>query len=377
MLAKTLPGLEEVLSREIKLLGGTKVEPVKRGVKFYGDLGFLYKSNLWLRTALRILVPISQFKVRNEKELYRKVMDINWEDIFDPSQTIVIDATVFSEKFTNSLFIAQKCKDAIADRFREKTGQRPSVNTQNPDVRINVHISRENVNISLDSSGDSLHKRGYRSKVDRAPISEVLAAGILSLTNWDKKSNLIDPMCGSGTFLIEAALMAYNIPPNVFRKNYCFKNWKNYDADLFALIFDKALEKEETFTAKIAGFDKDDFVLRKARKNLRSALMHEQIEISQADFLNFNEDLPESGTLVFNPPYGVKIEADIPNLYREIGDTLKNNFAGYTAWIFTSSQEGIKNIGLKPSKKIKLYNGKLECWLLKYELYSGSRKKSS
>ncbi len=374
MLAKTLPGLEEVLSREIKLLGGTEVEAVKRGVRFKGDLGFLYKSNLWLRTALRILVPISQFKVRNENELYKKVKAIAWEDIFRHSQTFLIDATVFSEKFTNSLFIAQKCKDAIVDRFREKSGLRPSVHTREPDIRINIHISRENVIISLDSSGESLHKRGYRSRVDRAPIGEVLAAGIISLTGWDKKTNLIDPMCGSGTFLIEAALMAYNIPPNVFRKNFCFRHWKNYDQDLFTLIFDKALEKEEAFSAKIIGYDKDEAVMRKARKNLRNALMQEQIEINQADFLNFDQDLPATGTLLFNPPYGIKIEANIPQLYQSIGNTLKRQFPGYTAWIFTSSQEGIKNIGLKPSKKIKLYNGKLECWLLRYDLYSGSRK---
>ncbi|HAD98670.1 MAG TPA: RNA methyltransferase [Cryomorphaceae bacterium] len=376
MLAKTYFGLESVLAKELQLLGARNVKTINRGVSFEGDLGFLYKANLWTRTALRILVPIANFKVRNEDELYKKVKDLDWEDYFEVNKTFVIDANVFARQFKNSLFIAQRVKDGIVDRFRDKTGRRPTVFTKDPDIRINVHISNENVTISLDSSGDSLHKRGYRSEADRAPISEVLAAGILKLTGWDGLRDFIDPMCGSGTLLIEAALMAHNIPPNIFRKNFSFKHWKGYDPELFGLLFDKALEKEKNFHFSIYGFDKEAYVLRKAEKNLRNALMHEQVETAIADFMNFRKpgSFRDTGLVVFNPPYGEKMEADIPALYKGIGDTLKREFAGFEVWVFTSSSEGLKNVGLKPSKKIQLYNGKLESWLVKYDIYKGSKK---
>ncbi|MEQ9262814.1 MAG: THUMP domain-containing protein [Owenweeksia sp.] len=376
MLAKTYFGLEDVLAKELQVLGAQNVKTITRGVTFEGDLGFLYKANLWTRTALRIMVPIARFKIRNEEELYKKIKGIEWEAYFDVQKTFVIDANVFARQYKNSLFIAQRSKDGLVDRFREKTGQRPSVHTREPDIRINVHISNENVTVSLDSSGDSLHKRGYRSEADRAPISEVLAAGILKLTGWDGLQDFIDPMCGSGTFLIEAALIAHNIPPNIFRKNFAFKNWKNFDQELFGLLFDKALEKEKNFHFAIYGYDKVPFVLRKAEKNLRNALMHDQVKIEQADFLTFQkpEAFRGSGLVVFNPPYGEKMEADIPELYKGIGDTFKREFAGFNVWLFTSSSEGLKNVGLKPARKIQLYNGKLESWLVNYEIYQGSRK---
>lgn len=378
MLAKTYSGLEDVLAKELKALGGRNVKKAKRAVTFEGDIGFLYKATLWCRTAVRILVPISRFKIRSEEDLYRKVRGIDWENYFDADKTIVVDTTIFSKRFTHSLFIAQKTKDAIADRFREKTNKRPSVSTEDADIRINVHISNHNVTVSLDGSGESLHKRAYRSSADIAPVSEVLAAGILQLAGWKGDQDFIDPMCGSGTFLIEAALIAYNIPPNIFRKEYAFKHWKNYDSQLFGLIFDKALEKERDFHHHIRGFDKESRVVMKARRNVRNALMKEQIKIDKADFMTLEkpEDLGEKGIILFNPPYGVKMEADIPELYKGIGDTLKNSFQGYTAWIFTSSQEGIKNVGLKPSKKIPLLNGKLESLLVRYDLYEGSKKEA-
>lgn len=377
MVAKTMAGFETILARELKTLGARDVREIKRGVSFTGDLGFLYKANLWLRTALRILVPISEFKIRDEQDLYKRVKNIPWEKYLSSSNTLVIDATVYSKKFKNSLYIAQKSKDAIVDRFREKSKKRPSVDTRNPDIRINVHISNENVSVSLDSSGESLHKRGYRQRADRAPINEVLAAGILMLTGWDGSTNLIDPMCGSGTFLIEGALMAHNIPPNIFRKDFGFKKWKNFDRELHGLIFDKALEKERSFDHKILGFDNDPFVLRKARFNIRKALMTDQIELEEQDIRYFDTALlpDRPNTMIMNPPYGLKIEADIPELYNAIGQSLKHKFQGTEAWVFTSSAQGLKNIGLKPSKKIPLFNGKLESWLVKYELYSGSKKR--
>ncbi len=376
MTAKTLFGLEEVLAKELKQLGAMDVEVITRGVTFKGDMGFMYKANLWLRTAVRILVPIAQFKARDADNMYRKLKDIAWEELFDCDKTIAVSASTFKTIHDNSLFVAQKAKDAIVDRFRDIDGNRPSVDTRNPDVRIDLYLYQENVVVSLDSSGQSLHKRGYR-EADAAPINEVLAAGILKMMDWTGLGNLIDPMCGSGTFLIEGALMAHNIPPGVFRKdNFSFLNWKNFDSDLYELLFEKALEKEKNFHYKILGFDNDSRVLLKAGKNLRSALMEDQIKLEKADITNFNpvKEIPRPGMLIMNPPYGIKLEADIPVLYEGIGRTLKHQFAGYQAWMISPSIEGIKKIGLRPSKKIKLVNGSIECWLLRYDLYEGSKK---
>lgn len=375
---KTLPGLEKILSREIKKLGGRNVVELKRGVEVTGDLGFVYKANLWLRTALRVLVQLKRFQVRDEDHLYKVINKIPWEDYFDITKTIAVDATVFSDRFKNSLYIAQLTKDAIVDRFRENTGRRPSVQLQEPDIRIDIHIQRHFCTVSLDSSGDSLHKRKYRNEVDAAPLSEVLAAGILSLMDFDGSENLIDPMCGSGTFLIEGALKAANIPPNVFRDYYAFKNWNNFDSNLYDLIFKKSLEKEEASEKGFFGFDIDPKVVAKARRNAKNALMDEVIKVQKADFTHWNksEFIPSEGVLIMNPPYDIKMEANIPELYREIGNTLKRSFAGYTAWIFTGSEEGIKSIGLKASKKYLLKNGSLDAWLLRYDLYDGSKKEN-
>ena len=376
MLAKCLAGTEEVLAKELRELGAMDIVRLNRGVRFKGDLGFLYKANLWLRTALRILVPVSDFKARNEEEIYRKVKQLPWEEYFGVEKTILVKANVFAPHIRNSLFLSQRVKDAIADRFREKTGRRPSVSKENPEIVIDIHVAREKVVLSLDSSGSSLHKRGYREETGRAPLSEVLAACILKLAGWDGLKHLVDPMCGSGTFLIEAALMAHNIPPGVFRKDYAFKNWKDFDKDLYQLIFDKALEKEKNFHFSISGFDRDSRAILKSRHNLKKALMIEQVNTEKMDFLSIPEDrdFPTPGLLIINPPYGEKLEADIPELYKGIGDSLKHHFPGYQAWLFTASAEGLKHLGLKASKKIPLKNGKLDCWLVQYELYEGSRK---
>lgn len=372
-------GLEEVLAKELRQLGAMDIKPVKRGVSFVGDTGFMYKANLWLRTALRILMPIKEFKVRNEEEIYRKVKEIAWEDYFELDKTIMVNATIFSRQFTHSLFIAQKVKDAVVDRFRERTGERPSVNTDNPDVRIDIYIHNENVVVSLDSSGHSLHRRGYRKEADVAPINEVLAAGILKLIGWKGMSHFLDPMCGSGTFLIEAAMIAHNIPPGVFREDFAFKNWKSFDSELYTMLFDKSLEKETNFYYSILGFDKDPRVLLKAGRNIKTALMQDQVKIEKADFMDFksSREIKTPGILVFNPPYGIKFEANVPELYEGIGNTLKRDFPGFTAWVFTSSKEGLKHVGLKPSLKIPLMNAKLDSWLVRYDLYEGTRKDKS
>lgn len=379
ILIKTLPGLERVLARETRQLGGREVKEVRRGVVCRGDMGFVYKSNLWLRSAVRVLIEIQRFKVRDENHLYKMVHNIPWEDYFGVEKTIAVDATVFSDRFRNSLFIAQKTKDAIVDRFREREEKRPSVDLQQPDIRINIHIQSHYCTVSLDSSGNSLHKRGYRVEVDRAPMSEVLAAGILALMDWQGQGPLIDPMCGSGTFLTEAALFASNVPVNVFRKYFAFQNWKNYDPELFDTIFQAALQKENQQVPKLWGYDIDPRILAKARRNIKNALMEDVIKVQKRNFLTWSEEheVPAGATVIVNPPYDLKIEADIPELYKGIGDSLKRNFGGCTAWIFTGSAEGLKHIGLKPSKKIALKNAQLDAWLVRYDLYEGSKKRDA
>ena len=376
---KTLPGLERVLAREVRQLGGREVQEVRRGIVCKGDLGFVFKCNLWLRTALRVLVQLDRFQVRDEKNLYKKVYETPWEKYFDSDKTIAIDATVHSDRFRNSLFVAQKTKDGIVDRFRDQSGKRPSVDLKNPDIRINVHIQNHFCTLSLDSSGESLHKRGYRVEVDKAPLSEVLAAGILSLMDWQGKGPLLDPMCGSGTFLTEAALFASNVPVNVFRKQFSFQNWKDYDAALFDTIFESSMKKENRDLPPIYGFDIDPQIGAKARRNVKNALMEDVIKVQKRNFLNWPEDekVAPGTTLIVNPPYDLKLEADIPELYKGIGDSLKQHFSGCTAWVFTASAEGLKHLGLKPTKKIPLKNAKLDSWLVRYDLYEGSKKASN
>lgn len=372
---KTLHGLEDVLAKEVRNLGGGDAKALTRAVVVSGDMGFVYKCNLWLRTALRVLVEVGTFKVTNANELYDGIRKIGWEDLFDADKTISIDATVFSDHFNNSLFVAQKAKDAIADRFRDRRSKRPTVDTHNPQVRIQVHIVKGLAWVSLDSSGESLHKRQYRRAVDRAPLSEVLASGILLLSGWDAKSHLFDPMCGSGTFLTEAALMAHNIPPNIFRKTYAFQHWRNYDEELFHFIFDKALDKEEQYTGRLLGWDTNGTALRKAQANAKSALMQDVIELEPHDFLT--DEPPEMEgpcTIIMNPPYGEKIAVDVDALYGEIGRRLKFHYQGRSAWIFSGSEEGIHKLGLRYGKRHDLFNGKLPCKLLRYDLYPGSRK---
>jgi putative N6-adenine-specific DNA methylase len=373
MLAKTLFGLEEVLEKELMLLGGKNVKKINRGVEFEGDLGFLYKSNLWLRTALRILIPIKNFKIRNEDELYKQAFNIEWEEIFDSNTTFAIDSTVNSDNIRHSQYAALRVKDAIVDRFRKFSDKRPDVDVDRPNIRINLHISREDCTISLDSSGDSLHKRGYKTEINAAPINEVLAAGMIMLTGWNGNSNFIDPMCGSGTILVEAAMIAMNIPANIHRKEFGFENWKNFDSDLFDLIRDKSLDKERNFYHQIIGYDIHFPTVSKARNNIANALLDDVIDVKKADF--FETEKPDGPTLmVFNPPYGERIEAIIPEMYSNIGNTLKNNYQGAEAWLITSDLQGLKHVGLRPSSKIKLFNGKLETRFVKYEMYKGSKK---
>jgi putative N6-adenine-specific DNA methylase len=326
-----------------------------------------------LRTALSVLKPIAHFKVRNEKELYKKVFDINWIEIFNLDQTFSVSSAVNSDQFKHSQYVAFKVKDAIVDRFREDVNDRPNVDKDAPNIRVNVHVNRENVTISLDSSGDSLFKRGYRNETGSAPMNEVLAAGLISLSEWDRKSNFVDPMCGSGTILIEAALMAMNVPPQFMRKNFSFLHWKDFDVELFKTIKDAGLKKMRDTNFKFIGYDLDKNMVNIAQSNIENVALEEYITVERKDF--FTTEKPSGPTFVlFNPPYGERLSINVDDFYKQIGDTLKQNYKGATAWLITSDVDGLKRVGLKTSKRIPIQNGALECKFVKYDLYDGSKK---
>ncbi len=374
MLAKTLYGLEEILAQELRKLGASRVEIGTRNVTFEGDMGFLYKANLCCRTAIKILKPISSFNVFTEADVYKKVYEIPWEQYMDVDGTLSVDATVFSEKFTHSKYIALKTKDAIVDRFRDKEGRRPDVDLDHPSLRVNIHIDRNICTISLDSSGQSLHKRGYKVANTMAPINEVLAAGMIMLSGWSGQCNFLDPMCGSGTILTEAAMIACNIPPNLNREEFGFENWPDFDVELFELIENAALKKIKDFHFKIEGFDIEADIVSKAKENINSANLQEFVSVRKQDFFESKKENDQSLFIVFNPPYDERIQVDAEKLYTSIGATLKHGYPGTQAWMITSNMEALKHVGLRPSRRIKLFNGKLEGKLVKYEMYEGSRK---
>ncbi|MDO4763693.1 MAG: THUMP domain-containing protein [Flavobacteriaceae bacterium] len=370
---KTFFGLEEVLAEEIKKLGGRNVEIKNRAVICEGDLGFLYKINYSCRTALKILVPILSFKAWNEDRFYDKLFDFQWDKIMDTQQTFAIDATVNSERFKHSLFMTLKMKDAIVDFFKAKYRKRPDIDTKNPDIKFHLHIDRELVSISLDSSGEPLFKRGYRKIQTQAPINEVLASGMLQLAGWDGKGNFIDPMCGSGTLLIEAAMIALNLPAQIFRKEFAFQNWKNYNADLFAKIKEFRINKLQEFSGKIIGYDIDNQALNATKTHIEATELEEVIEVRKQNFFESKKEVFPL-LMVFNPPYDERISINDEAFYKKIGDTLKQSYPNTLAWLISSDLEAVKKIGLRPSRKIKLFNGKLECRFLQYETYEGTKK---
>lgn len=374
--AKTISGLENVLAEELESIGATQVAAGKRVVLFRGDKALLYKANYLCRTALRVLKPIGAFTVRDENELYEKVKRIDWTEVFDLDQTFAISASVFLSSMTHSLYVAQKTKDAIVDQFREKLGKRPSVNTDDPDIYIDVHINQEKCTLSLDSSGHSLHKRGYRIAADKAPINEVLAAGLIKLTEWKKDGDFLDPMCGSGTIPIEAAMTALNIPAGYYRKKFAFENWKDFDTTLWHQIKEEANAEIKEHDHPIIASDQSHKAFNIARSNLKHAKLDQDITLINKPFEKMNPETGK-GILLFNPPYGERLEEDnIFELYKHIGDVLKNKFQGYEAWIITGNPEAAKFIGLRPSKKIHLFNGQIESRFIKFEMYAGSKKAS-
>lgn len=376
MKATTFHGLEDVLVNELMKLGARDIVPFKRGVSFTGDKGFMYKANLCLRTALKVLVPIYSFTAENEHELYDKMKQYEWEELLNTDDTLAINATVNSDEFDHSLYISQKTKDAICDRFVEKFNVRPNVDLDRPTVRIYVHIFRNQVNVSLDSSGDSLFKRGYRVDIDTAPMKEVLAAGIVLLSNWQPHLPLIDGMCGSGTLGIEAALYANNIPPGVFREEFGFMKWHDFDKELWDTIYDSCINRIKDDMPTIISSDIESIPLEMAKRNGGVAKVDDVIQYEHISFFDIMPTKPH-GTILLNPPYDERIKMEDTNaFYKQIGDKLKKDFGGWTCWIISSNMEAIKSIGLHPSKKMTLFNASLECKLLKYEMYSGSKKSS-
>ena len=375
MIAKTFYGFEEILSDELLKLGAQKIIKGNRNVSFYGDKGFMYKSNICLRTALKIIKPIKEFRFKNIDEYYKKIYEIKWEDYLDIKSSFLINSVVFNSKiFNNSKFTSLKAKDAIVDRFRNKFNKRPSINSFNPELKIEIHVNRNSCTISLDSSGESLHKRGYKKYNSAAPLNEVLAAGIILMSDWDKKSDLLDPMCGTGTFLIEAAMIARNIAPNLNRLAFAFEKWKDWDDELFETIEESVKNKEIEFDHKLYGFDISSAMVKKAEKNIEISDLGVDIEIVNKDFLSSIKTDNDKLHILINPPYDKRISVDVNELYKKIGDTLKNNYLHSDVWLITANLEAIKSIGLKSSKKIKLFNGSLESRLLNYNIYPGSKK---
>ena len=377
MLAKTFKGLEEVLAQELIELGANDVQLERRAVSFRGDKALLYRANFCLRTAIRILVPIKTDKLKAkgskpEDQVYEIAKSIDWSRFMTVDNTFVIDATVYSEFFHNSLFVTYRVKDAIVDYWSEKTGKRPNVNAQNPDIRINLHIGNDLLTLSLDSSGESLHRRGYRVATTEAPINEVLAAGMLRMAGWHGQSDFYDPMCGSGTLIIEAALMARNIAPGVFRQSYAFEKWPDFDADLWNDIYNDDSQERE-FTHRIYGSDASFYAIQQATKNVKSAGVQHDIELKQ---IRLEELQGGKGLIMMNPPYGERLKSnkEMEDLYSAIGTALKHHFVDSTAWIISSNAAAMKCIGLKPSKKYHLLNGELDCQFNKYELFQGKRK---
>ena len=376
MIAKTLYGLEKVLAQELMELGASEIKAENRVVTFSGDKKFLYKANVHLRTAGRILVPIASFTIKDKDEYYTKIRQINWTQLFSVDQTFAIDALVnFSRVFDNSMYAGQLAKDAIVDQFRDEFDERPSVDTADPDLQINIHVNKNNITVSLDSSGAPLHKRGYRIEQSKAPLNENLAAGLLMLAGYTGDCPLVDPMCGSGTIPIEAAMIALDIAPSLYRKRFAFMNWNNYEDDLFEEVIEEAKAKiKDSLPFPIIGSDKDKYVIQKAKNNAERMGVESFITFEK---MRFDSQLPpkESGMLLTNPPYGERLDIEaIDSLYTMIGDSLKKNFEGYDAYIFSGNLEAVKFVGLKPSMKLKMFNGPIECRLLRYQMYKGSKK---
>ena len=374
MLAKTFFGFEEILAKELRQLGAQDVEIGNRAVSFVGDKGFMYKANLCLRSALKILKPIHTATVQSDQDLYQLFYDFPWTDYLNVDSKFVIDSVVYGEIFTHSQYASQKAKDGFVDQFRDQFEARPSVEMNRPDLRINLHIQNDQCTISLDSSGSSLHQRGYRTATNIAPLNEVLAAGLIQLSGWQGNTDFYDPMCGSGTLVIEAALFACNIPVNINRKSFAFEKWKDWDEALFETIKSSQLKKINNPNIQIKGSDKAPSAVEKALQNVENANLSDFVSIEKKDFFQVEKETKGPLHLLTNPPYGERLEGDMNMLYQGIGDAFKQSFPNTQAWMISSNMEALKYVGLRPSRKIKLFNGKLESRLLLYPIYEGTKR---
>ncbi|MFC2090082.1 class I SAM-dependent RNA methyltransferase [Bacteroidota bacterium] len=372
--AKTFKGLEEVLATELREIGAEEVRIANRGVDFQGSMAILYKANLYLRTAIRILMPVARFKAEDESRLYQKIKQIDWSAYMTYKNSFAIDAVTFSNVFRNNHYVEQKVKDAIADQFRDRTTLRPSVNVKDPEIRINIHVNQSFFTVSLDSSGASLHKRGYRISLHPAALSEVLAAGMILLTGWKGEVPLLNPMCGSGTLAIEAAMIANGVYPGLIGRRYAFQYWQEYDQVLFERLIE-AMPKPLNTDCKIIASDIDREAVRITKANIRGSGVDDIVKTEKADFFEQNDIPSGPGVLLLNPPYGERMKLDNPeSFYGDIGSRLKHFYPGYEAWIFSTHDASLTSIGLKPEKKIELFNGGLKCQFNKYVLFQGKRK---
>ena len=372
--AKTFAGIEEPLANELKELGADDVKIIKRGATFRGNNELLYKVNYMSRLAIRILKPIGVFDVKDDQQLYDKVKKINWMDVFSLTQTFSVDANLFYSELDHSNYAALKTKDAIVDQFREATGKRPWVSNENPDIYIDVHISHDICTISLDSSGESLHKREYRIAADKAPINEILAAGMINLAGWKGDCDFYDPMCGSATIPIEAAMLAMKIPAGYYRKRFAFMNWEGYNEELWNKVKKEADDEIIESECNIFASDRSEKAIILAKRNLKHAGLHKDINIKVG---YFDSIVPEKeGILIMNPPYGIRMEerGELRDLYKGIGNVLKQNFTGFQAWVISPNYDTAKFIGLRPSKKITLYNGPIETRFLRFDVYEGTKR---
>ncbi|GAB6278200.1 MAG: THUMP domain-containing protein [Lentimicrobium sp.] len=371
--AKTLAGLEEALEQELKELGATNTQILTRAVSFEGTRETIYRANYHCRTAIKILVPLIQFKASSNEELYEGVRSFQWDQMMSFRDTFMVETVLVHSAFQHSHFISLKTKDAVADWFTDKYKRRPNVDRENPDIRLSLYIHQDECTLYLDSSGDPLFKRGYRLAQGPAPMSEVLAAGLIKLSGWNGEVNFVDPFCGSGTLLTEAALIAHNLPAGLFRKSFGFMHWRDFDRTLWNDIKADARKRKRNQECEIFGSDISEEAITIASKNIHRAGFSNEITLKKARFEDTSFDGP--GVLVTNPPYGERLQTnDIVALYKSIGDTLKHNYKGFDAWIITSDFFALKNLGLHPTKKITLYNGPLECRFAHFEIYEGSRK---
>lgn len=375
LIIKTHAGLEQLLANEVTTAGGREVQVLVRAVRCQADTATMYRINYTCRTALRVLQLVAEFQVNDENELYREINKLNWPEIFPLEGTFAINANVSRSKMTHAQYVALKAKDAVVDKFREVVGSRPNVDINDPDMRIHIHISGSQGMVLLDSSGDSLHKRGYRRGQGLAPISEVLAAGMVLLSGWDAATDLLDPMCGTGTILCEAAMIAQKMPSGYFRKKFGFMSWPDYQPELWKQIVETENARIEPAQCRLFGADVNQRVLTQADEVLQNTGFDKIIILKQVAFENSSPPSDQPGTIITNPPYGERIQkTDLNDFYRMIGDVLKKKFAGYTAWLITSDFGALKSVGLRTSRKIILYNGPLECRYVQYQMYRGSRK---